>query len=109
MGWISQIVWSPDGRMLASGSDDNTIRICDAETGKPLRTLEGHDDTVFSVAWSPDGRTLASGSDDETIILWDTKTLIMSMALRPLDIKVAIGFGFYVFMCVRANRLSFCH
>jgi WD40 repeat protein len=61
--WVWSVAWSPDGRYLASGSRDNTVRVWDAADGRLLRTLEGHTDTVWSVAWSPDGRFLASGSD----------------------------------------------
>src|SRR5438105_2144635 len=71
---INQIAWSPDGGMLASGADDATIRLWDAQTGRPLRTLTGHTDLVFSVAWSPDGGMLASGARDGTIRLWDAQT-----------------------------------
>lgn len=73
VGWISRIAWSPDGRLLASASDDNTIIITDVTSGA-IRTLKGHDDTVFSVAWSESARFLASGSDDETIIWWDVES-----------------------------------
>jgi WD40 repeat protein len=68
------IAWAPDGAALASGSDDKTIQLWDMETGKRLRTLNGHSDTIFSVAWSPDGKTLASGSQDKTIRLWNVET-----------------------------------
>jgi WD40 repeat protein len=70
---IWPIAWSPDGRTLALGSRDQTIRLWDGDTGKPLGTLRGHKDAILSVAWSPDGRTLASGSGsgDNTIRLWD--------------------------------------
>lgn len=70
-GWIGRIAWSPDGRLLASGSDDRTICIWNPSDGTLVRKLEGHSDTVFSVAWSRDGKLLASSSDDEKVILWE--------------------------------------
>ena len=68
---IGRIAWSPDGRMIASPSADNTIRLWDAETGECLRTLKGHAEVVYSVAFDPAGRILASGSQDKTVKLWD--------------------------------------
>jgi WD40 repeat protein len=70
-GEVKSVAFSPDGRTLASGSNDMTIRIWDVTSGLLLHTLEGHTDMVLSVAFSPNGKTLASGSCDETIRLWN--------------------------------------
>jgi hypothetical protein len=64
-----------DGKLLASGSDDKTVRLWDVDTGKPHgEPLKGHTNWVLDVAFSPDGNLLASASTDRTVRLWDVDT-----------------------------------
>jgi eukaryotic-like serine/threonine-protein kinase len=69
-----RIAISPDGRRLAAGMVDRTIRVWSAESGQVLDILRGHTDLVLDVAFSPDGRLLASASYDKTVRLWDLGT-----------------------------------
>ncbi|WP_197446574.1 WD40 repeat domain-containing serine/threonine protein kinase [Tautonia plasticadhaerens] len=64
---------SPDGRRLATGSWDRTVKLWDTRTGEEVFTLVGHTAGVTSVAFSPDGGRLASGSIDRTLRIWETR------------------------------------
>ncbi|WP_055074966.1 WD40 repeat domain-containing protein [Pseudanabaena sp. 'Roaring Creek'] len=67
---VRSVAFSPDGKIIASGSFDNSIKLWNLE-GKELQTLTGHSNGVRSVAFSPDGKTIASGSFDKSIKLWN--------------------------------------
>ncbi len=71
---VSSVVFSPDGTTIASGSNDSTIKLWDAQSGKLLNTLKGHRYAVENVAFSPNGTTIASGGVDDTIKLWDAQS-----------------------------------
>ncbi|KAJ8058450.1 hypothetical protein OCU04_012638 [Sclerotinia nivalis] len=73
-GLVWSIAFSPDGTKVASGSNDETIRLWDTATGESLQTLKGHSGSVLSIVFSPDGTKVASGSNDKTIRLWDIVT-----------------------------------
>jgi uncharacterized protein YjbI with pentapeptide repeats len=72
-GRVNCVVFSPDGRLLASASDDNTVKLWQVEGGRLIDTLEGHSDTVWGVSFSPDSRLLASASSDNTVKLWQVE------------------------------------
>jgi WD40 repeat protein/serine/threonine protein kinase len=102
---VYSIVFSPDGRRIASGSDDKTIKLWDAATGQEILTLKGHSGEVHDVAFSPDGRRIASGSEDGTIKLWDAATgqetltlkrhrnTVSGVAFSPDGRRIASGSG----------------
>jgi WD40 repeat protein/tRNA A-37 threonylcarbamoyl transferase component Bud32 len=68
--WLNAVAYSPDGTRLASASQDETVKLWDAATGRLLRTLRGHKGEVRAVCFGPDGR-LASAGQDGDILLWD--------------------------------------
>ena len=72
--WVQSIAFNPNGNILASGSDDGSIRLWDTRTSTHLRTMTEHTSMITNVVFSGNGKMLASSSRDNTIQLWDTQS-----------------------------------
>ena len=82
---VEAAVFSPDGKHIASASDDNSLCIWDATNGHRLSRLKGHDDSVICIAYNSGGTQIVSASDDETIRIWDTTSGTCLLVLSGHD------------------------
>src|SRR5262249_37094711 len=67
---VDAVAFSPDGRTVASGSVDHSVRLWETATGQEVRCFEGHAEDVKGVAFAPNGRVLASAGVDGVVLLW---------------------------------------
>ncbi|KAJ1849224.1 ribosome assembly [Coemansia sp. RSA 2708] len=78
---VNHVSFSPDGRLIASASFDNSVKLWDGLTGKFVASLRGHVAAVYQVCWSADSRMLLSASKDSTLKIWDLRTKKLKLEL----------------------------
>ncbi|UCH61131.1 MAG: PD40 domain-containing protein, partial [Anaerolineales bacterium] len=92
---VSEVAWSPDGKMIAAACENSIVYILEPETGAISKQLAGHQNKVKSVAWSPSSTLLASGGDDFNVLLWDVSS---TQAIQTLeghtDNVISVAFSF---------------
>jgi WD40 repeat protein len=92
---VRSLAYSPDGRLLAAALGDTAgiVQLFDADTGDPVRALQGHDSIVWGVAFSPDGKYLASASKDAKVNVWDWAegALVHTISLPGEVVSVAFS------------------
>ena len=72
-GRVDSVSWHPTQPLLASGSEDKTVKIYDTRDWKVVKTLSDHSGSVRSVSWHPTQPLLASGSSDNTVKIYNTR------------------------------------
>jgi len=92
--WVQSVAFAPNGRWLASGSNDKTVKVWDVSKGALVGTLHGHGYAINAIAISPDGKWIASGGVDGTVRLWALATGRQKGALRGLGYAIyAVAFS----------------
>jgi WD40 repeat protein len=81
---VYDIAISPNGRILASASGDNTARLWNFETGQPIGSPLQHENHVRCTSFAPDGKLLATGCQDNNAYMWDVSAIVKEAGLAEL-------------------------
>lgn len=91
---VSSVAISPDGKIVATGSWDKTVKLWNLESGNLVATLCGHTDGILSLSFSPDGERLVSAGFDKTVKVWSVKTgLLLNNLLGHTDFIWKVNFS----------------
>src|SRR5260221_467081 len=88
---VNALAWSPDGKLIASASDDTYVQIFDATSGRRKIIYSGHSEEVAAVAWSPDSKFIASGGQDTTVQAWSPDGNFVVSAGADQTVQISNG------------------
>lgn len=90
---VSAVVFGPDGRWVASASDDQTIRLWDVSSGRQVQAMHGHSGSVRALAFTQDGTRLASGGSDRKVLVWDPLSGAVVRSLNHIAGVTSLAFS----------------